>query len=145
MKKRNLERMRYKNDRLSANLVLISIVCNVVFFVTLYSNSSVVPDYQIGMDVIINLLFLLIAFLAGEEAKVYTQKWAFVIFALAVVQAARIFWLPEHFNQLEQLIDGAYLRARYSMILSAAFMFAAAVTSYSNSTALRKYLNGLGA
>ena len=145
MRKRNLERMRYKDDTLAANMCLLAIVFDVAHFIILYSSTSIVPDYQMGIDIIINILFLLIAFLASEEAKVYSRKWAFVIMGVAVVQAARMFWLPLAYHGLGQLEGAGYLAACLSILVSAVFMLAGGIICYVNASALQKYLDKLGA
>jgi hypothetical protein len=145
MFKRNLERMRYKNDKLASGLVLLSIVGNVVFFVSIYTNNNIISDHRTGVDIVINLLFLLTAFLASEEVKVYKRKWVFVVVLLAALQFYRVFWLPGHYLELEQLVGRAYFVARYSMLFSALAMTLAGVVCWINSTALRGYLKNVGA
>jgi hypothetical protein len=140
MKKRNLERMRYKTDTLASGLCILSIVFDVWYFVTLYSSTTVVPDRWMGVDILINILFMLAAFLASEEAKVYAGKWAFVMFGLAAAQLARAFWLPELYRELEQLTGAAYQTARLTMLASAALMLLAGLVCRRNSAALRKFL-----
>jgi hypothetical protein len=140
MRKRNLERMRYKTDSLASGLCILSIVFDVWYFITLYSNNTVVPDRWMGVDILINILYLLAAFLASEEAKVYAKEWAYVMFGLGAAQLARAFWLPEVYRELEQLTGGAYQTARFTMLLSAALMLLAGLVCWRNSTALRKFL-----
>ncbi len=142
MKKRNIERMRYKNDRLASWLCLLSIVFNVWYFITLYSSFTVAPDQWLGIDILINILFLLAGFMASEKAKVYAKEWSYVMFCMAAAQLARMFWLPERYHELEQLVGGAYLTARFTILASALLMLLAGAVCFVNSTALRKYLAG---
>lgn len=145
MKKRNLERMRYKNDALASGLCLAAVGCDVVYFIAIYSRQTVVPDMRMGGDIILNILFLLVGFLASEQAKVYARNWSFVMLGLAAAQLARGLWLPEHYHELGQLVGGAYSLVRMSILASAALMLAAGIVCYINSTALRAYLQKSGA
>ncbi len=140
MKKRNLERMRYKSDTLASGLCIAAIACDAAHFVALYTQKTVVPDMQMGADIIINILFLLTTFFASEQAKVYTRNWSFIMIGVAVLQYARSFWLPEHYHALGQLTGGGYSLVRITIIASAALMLAAGIICYVNSTALRNYL-----
>ncbi len=115
---------------------------DVWYFITLYSSFTVAPDHTIGLDILINILFLLAGFMASEKAKVYAKEWSYAMFGMAAAQLARLFWLPERYHELGQLIDGAYLTARLTILASAAFMLLAGIVCFVNSTALRKFLAG---
>ncbi len=141
MKKRNLERMRYKNDKLASRLCLTAVVFDAVYFVVLYGRQSVVPDMNMGADILLNILFLLAGFFAAEQAKVYSRRWSFIMIGMALAQIARSFWLPEYYRALEQLIGGEYLTTKLSLLASAALMLAAGIVSYVNSTVLARYLD----
>ncbi len=144
MRKRNLERMRYKPDRLASRLCLASVVCCAVYFTALYETQSVVPDMLMGADILLNILFLLAGFLAAEKAKVYSRGWSFIMLGMAAGQFARCLWLPEHYRALEQLAGGAYSITLVSLLASAALMLAAGIASCINSTALARYLKEAG-
>ena len=65
------DRMRYTKDSLSSGLVLLSIVFNVLYFVSIYKSDVARYYYtwKIGVSIVYNLLFLLIAFLASQGVK----------------------------------------------------------------------------
>lgn len=65
------DRMRYTKDKLSANLVLAAIVLDALYFVSIYQSdvSTWYYNWVIGASIILNLLFLLTAFLASEGVK----------------------------------------------------------------------------
>ena len=141
--KPNPARMRYKNDKKSAWLCYLSIMCCAAHFVGIYSNNFVVPDVRMGADIIINILFMLIVFWASEMVKTYKRAWSGVLAVLGAVQLYRVFWLPARYNELEQLVGGAYNYSRMTMALSGIFMILGALLSFSNSTLLKKYMTSL--
>jgi hypothetical protein len=136
--KRNPNRMQYQTDKLSSTLCILSIIANIVFFVGIYTNRSVDPDWVTGADVLINIVFMMIVFLSSEKMKLYTKKWNFYVMGLGAVQVLRVFWLPSHYKALEMLIGGRYLLAVISLLTSAALLFAAGLNSTYNIKLLSK-------
>ena len=61
-----LDRLRYTKNKLAADLVLLAIVFDVLYFVSLYKSDVGQYYYSmlIGVSIIYNLIFLLTAFLA---------------------------------------------------------------------------------
>ncbi|MDE6690781.1 MAG: hypothetical protein K2K04_02310 [Clostridia bacterium] len=87
--------LRYKKNKLAANLALLAIVFNCLYFMILYSvHATKIYTFVVGGSVILNLLVLLIGFFASEGIKGYNKKFTIVLFVLAAVQIARIFVYP---------------------------------------------------
>lgn len=59
-----MDRMRYTKNTLSANLVLLAIVADALYFVSLYQSDVGTYYYNIliGASVVYNLVFMLAAF-----------------------------------------------------------------------------------
>lgn len=90
-----LDRMRFSQNKLSANLALVAIVFNVLYFVSVYrTNASFYYQYLIGISVLTNLVFMLVAFLSSEGVKQYKMSYAIALIVLGVVEVVRIFILP---------------------------------------------------
>lgn len=91
-----LDRMRYTKDSLSANLILLAIVLDALYFVKLYQQD--VSDYYykwwIGASVIYNLVFMLAAFLCSESVKNRKTNMTGVLVVLAVMQFVRVTQIP---------------------------------------------------
>lgn len=90
------DRLRYSKNKLSANLTLLAIVSNALYFVNIYRSDvgSYYYSYMIGASIVYNLLFMLIAFLSSEGVKSYKLNYSFVLMALGIGQIVRIFILP---------------------------------------------------
>lgn len=130
--KRNPERMKYRPDKASYWLCIISIILNMVYFVSIYTNRSIVPDVTIGADVLINIIFMMIVFLTSEKLKAYAKKWNVYIVIVGFIQMSRIFWLPVHFNQLEMLVGAKYILAIVCLITSGILLLLAGINSLAN-------------
>ena len=90
------DRMRFVKNKASSNLAYLSIIFNVLYFISIYS-SDVDNHYYtilIGVSVVYNLLFLLTAFLSSEGLKNYKISYAVVIAVIGAMQIVRIFGFP---------------------------------------------------
>ncbi len=89
--------MRYKNNTASFWLCILGIVCNVAMFLIIYKTTNCTPNVQLGIDLLINVLVLLAAFLIAERTKSYNKKGAYGAIALGTVEVLRIFWIPLYY------------------------------------------------
>jgi len=90
------DRLRFTKNKLSANLTLLAIVFNALYFVSIYKSDVGTYYYKliIGISVVYNLLFMLVAFLSSEGVKGYKMMYSYALIALGVGQIIRIFILP---------------------------------------------------
>lgn len=89
--------LRYKKNKLGANLALLGLAAGCIYFLTLYkqvNNGNYYYTWWIAFDVIYNLFFLLFTFLFSEQVKGYDRSLFPVQMAVGGLQIARIFWLP---------------------------------------------------
>ncbi len=90
------DRLRFTKNKLSANLTLLAIVMNALYFVSVYKSDvgTYYYNYIIGISVVYNLLFMLIAFLSSEGVKTYKKGYSFALMGLGIGQIIRIFIIP---------------------------------------------------
>lgn len=90
------DRLRFTKNKLSANLALLAIVFNALYFVSIYKSDvgSYYYSLIIGISVVYNLLYMLSSFLASEGVKNYKLGYAYLLIALGIAQIVRIFILP---------------------------------------------------
>ena len=87
--------LRYKKNKLAANLALLALVFNCLFFMLFYSvHKNYFYTPLLGASVIVNLVVLLLGFFCSEGIKGYNGKFSYVLFGLAAVQIIRIFIFP---------------------------------------------------
>lgn len=91
-----LDRMRFTKNTLGSRLVYLAILFDVLYFVSVYESDVGTWYYQalIGVSIVYNLVFMLIAFLASEGVKNYKASYGYLLLGLGVGQIVRIFILP---------------------------------------------------
>ncbi len=148
------DRMRYTKDSLSSGLVLLAIVFNVLYFVSIYQSDvgDYYYTYEIGLSIIYNLLFLLIAFLASQGVKSRKDGYSLTLMIIGLLQIVRIFYLPAKAFAAEEKIgkdvvrvmtEGQYTYVVICLIVSAVCCVAAAVISYINNKRLAQHMREL--
>ncbi|MCD7752039.1 MAG: hypothetical protein LUI10_09935 [Lachnospiraceae bacterium] len=149
-----LDRMRYIKNRSSANLALLAIVFDVLYFVLLYQSDVGNYYYTIitGASIVYNLLFLLFGFLAEEGVKNYKSGYSYLLLAMGIIQVIRIFIVPMQAHNTVVTVSSvdtpALGNAKFTwmvifLILSAVCLVASAVINYSKCRTLGNYLKSL--
>lgn len=97
-RKISYDMMHYNGNKSSFWFILLAIALNIAMFIIVYraviGKSSDLGNVQLGLDLIINVVFMLVAFLAAEKTKRYSKEWGIISFVLGGIQVARIFWIP---------------------------------------------------
>lgn len=144
------DRLRFTKNKLSANLTYLAIVVNALYFVNIYSKDVGTYYYKwlIGISVLYNLIFMLVAFLASEGVKGYKLGYGYVLLGLAVGQVVRIFIIPMSahtdtikIGELDELVmeSGQFILVTVYLIVSAALCAIAGVVAIIKTTTLRSY------
>lgn len=145
------DRLRYTKDSFSSSLVLLAIVFDCLFFVSIYQSDvgTYYYNWVIGVSIIYNLIFLLAAFLASESVKSRKSGYSGVLILLGVVQIVRIFILPTKAHAATALVNGVevtvmgnkqYLYCVVCLVASAVCCIVAAVVSAKNNKILADYM-----
>ena len=148
------DRMRYTTDSLSSGLVLLSIVFNVLYFVSIYQTDvgGYYYTWLIGASVIYNLLFLLIAFLASQGVKNRKNGYSITLLVIGLMQIVRIFYLPARAyattvfigsEEVPVMTQGQHTYVVLCLVASAVCCLVAAVTSYINNKRLADHMRQL--
>lgn len=150
------DRMRFKNNKMSANLTLLAILFDVLYFVNIYQQINentgfYYNNYKIGISIIYNLIFMLAAFLSEEGVKNYKRNYSFPLILLGAIQIVRIFILPvgAHSAVLDAetgalvMGDGQFTYLVVLLVLSAVCLVAAAVVNLIKCAALQAHMKML--
>lgn len=149
-----LDRMRYTKDTLSANLILVAIVLDCLYFVKLYQLdvSTYYYTWWTGASVIYNLVFMLAAFLCSENVKSRKTNLIILQVFLAVMQFVRVFHIPANARKATIVVaeetvrvmsDETYTYLIAMLIASGVCLAVAAVTSLINSKKLGDYMKSI--
>ncbi len=148
------DRMRFKKNKLSANLTLLAIVLDVLYFVNIYQNDagSYYHSLLIGVSIVYNLIFMLAAFLSEEGVKSYKKTYSIPLIILGIGQIVRIFILPMQAHSYinaeagfpePPMGDGQFTYLIILLVLSAVCLVAAAVINFMKCTALESHMKML--
>lgn len=88
--KPNPEILRYRNNKVSYNLSLTAIAIQCLSFVAIYSALTFTSKFMTGLDIVINIVFLLVTFLIAEKVKTYNIKWGIASIVIAFVNIIRV-------------------------------------------------------
>lgn len=152
--------LRYRKNKTAANLALLAIAFNCLYFMFMYKqvcgnikaqfvDGTPVYTYITGASVIINLIVLLVTFLSSERLKGYDKRFSFVVWALAAVQIVRIFIYPvtTYNTPYQSGMSENYIFEIGTLILfivclagSAACLVASGVVGYIRAVKLEKFV-----
>lgn len=144
------DRLRYTKNKLSANLALVGILFNVLYFVNIYQSD--VNNYYytitIGLSVVYNLVFLLLAFLSSEGVKTYNNSYAWLLIVIGVLQVVRIIGIPKMAHSTVTQVGGVdtlvmsdrqFMTVVLFLLLSAAACVLGGITGLVKNHTLEKY------
>ena len=154
MQQIKLDRMRYTKDKFSANLILLAIALDALYFVSIYQSDvgSYYYTWAIGASVIYNLLFLLTAFLASEGVKSRKSGYTGILLAIGLMQFVRMAYLPTKAHAatvaisgetVQVMENGQYCYVMICLALSGLCCLVAAIASYTNNQKLAGYLRSI--
>lgn len=156
--------LRYKKNSLPANLALLGLVFDMLYFCILYaftqpnltegSQPTWFVSILIGFSVILTLVTMLVMFLASEGIKGYKKGYIIVLFVLAAIQFARIFVYPIYVLQHPEFTRTYFwIRTDTStflgimmivwLCLSIACLIAAGIIGYKNCLRLEKHMSDI--
>lgn len=135
------DRLRFQKNKLSANLTLLAIVLNALYFVSIYKSDVGSYYYRliIGISVLYNLIFMLIAFLASEGVKTYKVGYSFALIGIGIGQIIRIFILPMDASNTNLLLgseetkvmeSGQFIYVCVCLVASAALCIIAGIVNF---------------
>lgn len=141
------DRMRFTTNKLSSTLAILSILLNVFYFVSIYkSNVNFYYNINIGISVLLNLVFMLAAFLCSEGVKNYNKSYSIALIVIGVLEFVRIFFLPlqAHSTQIEGTQDFVMSNAQFTRVViylagAAALLLAAGIIGVIRSVKLANY------
>ena len=152
------DRLRFTKNSLASTFAILAIVFDVLYFLNIYRsdvNHNVGTFYyqiRIGGSIILNLLFMLAAFLASEGIKNYKISYGYVLAALGILQIVRIFILPMQAHAAEVTVAGVtskvmetgqFITVIVYLVISAVCCFAGAYIGIKKSKELQAHIASL--
>ena len=149
------DRLRYTKNSISAVFSYIAIALNALYFISIYSTDvgSYFYNYEIGISVIYNLLFMLFVFLASEGVKSYDYKFSLILILIGALQIVRIFGIPltayqtvvqVGMKKVQAMEIGQFIWCIVLLSLSAGMAIAGGIIGLVKTKKLRSYEKSLG-
>ncbi len=149
-----LDRMRYTKDKFSSMLVMVAIILNVLYFVSIYETDigTYYYNWTIGASVVYNLIFLLAAFLSYVSVSSRQNGFALPLILLGAMQFVRIFYIPAKASQSTlQIADqtvavmeqSQYLYVVICLAVSGVCCIGGAIGNILNNATLARYMRSL--
>ena len=149
-----LDRMRFTKNTTSSRLVLLAIVLDALYFVSLYRiNLDYYYNMMMGASILYNLIFMLAAFLASEGVKNRKTGYTGMLIGLGIMQFVRIFYLPaKAVVATVKIQDVSYAvmdKSQYIFVvamlaISGVMCIAGAIISFINNKTLADYNRAMG-
>ena len=144
------DRLRYTKNKFSANLTYVGILFNVLYFLSIYQSNVNTYYYNIkmGVSVLLNLVFLLVAFLCSEGVKTYKIGYAYTLLGVGALQLIRILGYPSSahntltkVNAVEVLVmeDKQFVWVIFCLVASAVACVVAGIVGIHKTRVLENY------
>ncbi len=149
------DRMRFIKNTQSSNLCYLGILFDVLYFVNIYKSDvgTYYYNFKIGVSIVYNLIFLLVAFLASEGVKNYKKSYSYALFLIGALQFARIFFIPSQAHGATTLINdtavrvmgnGQFFRVVAYLAISGAALLFSGLINLRKCNALEEHLKSIG-
>ena len=156
------DRLRYTKNSLSASLTYLAILADVFYFVSIYKSDvgSYYYKWLIGVSIVYNLLFMMIAFLCSEGVKSYHFGYSVTLIVIGVLQFVRTTIIPRQASaavikqydaatnsNIEKVVmgQGQFTFVVACLVISGALCIIAGVSGIVKCVTLNSYLKEIGA
>ena len=144
---KNPEILRYRNNKLAYSLCLLAIAIQCIGFIFSYSSLKFNAQFNTGLDIIINIIFLLVTFLLAEKIKIYNVTCGIVAIVLGIVNTVRIYTYYYNPNSGELIYETVETWIFYlsiiSYVLVAVLMTISGILTIIKGNELKAFLSSL--
>lgn len=140
----NADKMRYQINRYAYMFILLGMALSVVALFRIITPPTVIPDFGIAIEILINIILLLVTFLTAERCKAYQKTWGIVSFVIAGIHVFRIFFVPTELLSKGQITGFQFTMIVIFLLASAAFITTGGVITLIKHSILAKHLKEIG-
>ena len=144
-----VEIMHYKLNKESFIFSLFAILFNALMFLHIYGMQSCKSDLLLGLDLVVNIVFMLFAFLCAENKKKYDIKAAYISLGLGALEIVRIFLIPLRYllqnieNSANGLPVGDFSYVTVLLVVSAALLIVSGLICIRKTKKLHAYVKSV--
>ena len=145
IKNPKLDVLRFKKDKMPANLCYFAIILDVLYFILVYKiNNDYFYTPIVGVSIVINLFFMLAAFLCSEEVKNYHGKFGILMIVVGVIEILRVLYYPMQCSANGVMTDAQFIRSIIYLVGAGALLIVGGAMSMMNSKKLENYKKSIG-
>jgi hypothetical protein len=138
------DKMRYQTNSSAYSLILLGLSLSVAALFAIITPSTVIPDLSTAIEILVNIVLMLVTFLAAERCKFYERKWAIIVNVIAAVHILRIFYAPTKLLAKGQITFFHFAFIAVLLISSALFLIAGGMITIKKSQVLHNHLKEMG-
>lgn len=138
------DKMRYQTNKTGYSFILLGLAISIVALFSIITPPSIIPNLGIAVEILINIVLLLVTFLAAERCKAYSKQWAITSFVIAGIHILRIFYMPTSLVAKGQITYMEFLWIVIYLIAAAASISFGALITLRKNAILMKHLRELG-
>jgi hypothetical protein len=138
------DKMRYQLNKAAYGLILLGLSLSVVAMFRIITPVSIIPNHEIAIEILINIVLLLVTFLAAERCKFYSKNWAFGSIAIGFVHLLRIFYVPTNLLQRGMLSSQQFIIIALLLVISALLIMFGGYITWVKYRMLSNHMKALG-
>ena len=138
------DKMRYQPNKGAYYLILLGLLISIVALFSMITPSTIVPNFNTVLEIMINIIIMLITFLAAERCKVYSRNWALVVIVIAGIHVLRIFWVPTQLVAKGEISRWQFTLIAIYLLATAASLIIGALITIKKNQILMKHLKEIG-
>jgi hypothetical protein len=138
------DKMRYQLNKAGYSFILLGLSVSVVAMFRIITPVSVRPNHEIAIEILINIVLLLVTFLAAERCKFYSKNWAFGSVAIGFIHLLRISYVPKSLLDQGMLSASQFSIISLLLILSALFIIYGGFITWIKYRVLSNHMKEMG-
>jgi len=136
-----IDRMRFQPNKTSYYLGLLGFVAYIIY---LAATLDYIPkNIFLGLEIMIDLVFLMTLFYGMEKVKNYNLRWSFYMIILGIINILRALWHPIVLGTIDELMDKAVISG-ISIIIAGVLIIISGIIGMRKSRLLSNYLKKTG-
>ena len=138
------DKMRYQTNTSAFSLILLGLVLSVAALFSIITPSTIVPDFTTALEILINIILMLVTFLAAERCKFYDRKWAIAVIFIAAIHILRIFFVPTRLVANDMITASQYIKIILLLVGSAVALIFGAIITLRKHHVLSQHMKEMG-
>lgn len=138
------DKMRYQTNSLGYGLILLGMAISVVALFRIITPPTIIPNFSIAVEIVVNIILMLMTFLTAERCKFYQKSWAIVSMVIAAIHVLRIFYAPAKLLSLGQITGVQFTVIVVLLISSATLLVFGGLITLNKHHILYKHLKEIG-